>query len=50
MAERLNILLLPLGKALGIISSMPEGNVEGNFVAEIHARDEHVQYKTGLRH
>lgn len=46
MAEKLNIPLLPLGSALHIISSKPEGDVKGNFVVEIHAREGQVQYKT----
>lgn len=48
MAEELSILLYPLGKALGIIPSMPVGNIEGNSVVEI--RDKQVQYKTDLHH
>ena len=42
-AEKVNILLLPLGNALGIIFSMLEGDIKGNFVFQIHAKEKQAQ-------
>lgn len=42
-AEKVNI-LFPLGNALGIIFSMLEGDIKGNFVFQIHAKEKQAQY------